>query len=83
LSTVELVDVNGSTYAFVDNAPVGKVNLMPNIPFLKKLTPKHYPRNKAVEVFCSPQSAREILELCPDAKVYPDNNKKVKVVIPL
>jgi hypothetical protein len=82
LPTIELVDVNNSIYAFVDDTPVGKINLMPNIPFVRKLIPKRYPRNKAVEVFCSPQSAREILELCPDAKVYPDN-KRVKVVIPL
>jgi len=80
-STIELVDVNNSIYAFVDDAPVGKINLMPNILFLKKLIPKRYPR-KSIEVFCSPQSAREILSLCPDAKVYPDN-KNVKVVIPL
>jgi hypothetical protein len=81
LSTVELIDVNDATYAFVDDVPVGKVNIMPNIPFLKKLTPKRYLR-KSIEVFCSPQSAREIISMCPDAKVYPDN-KRVKVVIPL
>jgi hypothetical protein len=81
LSTVELIDVNDATYAFVDDAPVGKVNIMPK--FLKKLTPKRYLRvRKRIEVFCSPQSAREIISMCPEAKVYPDN-KRVKVVIPL
>jgi hypothetical protein len=82
LSTIELVDVNNSIYAFVDDTPVGKINLMPNIPFVKKLIPKRYIR-KSVEVLCSPETAREIIELCPDAKVHPDNNKRVKVVIPL
>lgn len=83
LSTVELVDVNDSTYAFVDDQPVGRVTALPNIPFVKKLIPKRHHR-KTVEVIGNPQTAREVLGLCPDAKVYPlPDNKKVKVVIPL
>jgi len=84
LLNIELVALeSGRVYAFFDGVAAGRVLSMPNIPFVKKLIPKRRNGHAKINVVCRPENAREIIAMCPDAKVYPDSNKKVKLVIPL